>query len=114
MTQHGSLTPARWATFTLERQILMIANEMHRTAKLMEPADRSFRKNGYERVLRLTDLTIEVQTRPPLRRELLRWRDLIAALYINEAADPSAHVAALRCLLLMTRGSARQIPFVCG
>ncbi len=29
-SQHGSLTAERWAGFTLDQQILMIANELHR------------------------------------------------------------------------------------
>lgn len=113
MTQHGSLSAERWAAFPLEQQILMIANEMHRAAKLMTPELAPSRLRAYERVLRLVDLTIEVHERRALRRELLRWRDLVAALYILPTADPEVHRALLRCLLLTTPASARQIPFVC-
>ena len=60
------------------------------------------------------DLTVEVQPRRTFRRELLRWRDLIGALYIAAEADAPAHRAALRVLLQMTPESARQIPYVCG
>lgn len=35
VTQHSSLSPARWATFPLDQQVLMIGNEMHRAGKLM-------------------------------------------------------------------------------
>jgi len=34
-----------------------------------------------------------------LRRELLRWRDLIAEQYLASDADPVAHGAAFRALL---------------
>ena len=91
----------------------MIGNEMHRAAKLMPPEDTSSRHRAYERVLRLVDLTIEARPRRNLCRELLRWRDLAAALFLADEPDPAAHRAALRCLLLMTSASARQIPFVC-
>ena len=114
MTQHDGLSADRWGAFTLAQQILMIANEMQRAAKRMTPEDRPSRQLCYERVLRLVDLTVEVNERRNLRRELLRWRDLMAELYIRPDADPAAHRAALRCLLLMTPGSAQQIPFVCG
>lgn len=30
MTQHASLSPERWAAFSLDQQILMIGNEMNR------------------------------------------------------------------------------------
>ena len=107
--QHASLPPERWASFSLDRQILMIANEMHRAGQLMGPDDRERLRSSYERVLNLTDLTVLVRPSPTLRRELLRWRDLVAALYIAEEPDPSAHGAAFRVLLQMTPESSRQI-----
>ena len=82
MTQHASLTPERWARFDLDQQILMIANDMNRASRLLGPEDRDSLQRTYERVLRLVDLTVATQPRRGLRRELLRWRDLIAALYI--------------------------------
>jgi hypothetical protein len=78
----------------------------------MGPADRERLQNAYERVLALTDLTIAVQRRPGLRRELCRWRDLVAALFVAPAADPAAHGAALRCLLRFTPEASRQIPLL--
>ena len=114
MTQHASLSPERWAAFSLDQQILMIGNEMNRAMRLMRPEDRERLVSSYERVLRLTDLTIEVNPRPALRRELLRWRDLIAELYIRPASDLADHAAAFRALLLFTPTAAQQIPFVLG
>jgi len=110
--QHASLSPARWSAFSLDQQILMIGNEMNRAARLLRPADRASLTLAYERVLRLVDLTVEVQARPTLRRELLRWRDLIAELYVLPGHDAAAHAAAFRSLLLFTPEAARQIPFV--
>ena len=107
--QHSSLTPERWSAFSLDQQILMIGNEMNRARRLMEPQDRTRLGLCYERVLRLVDLTVEVQPRPTLRRELLRWRDLIAELYIAEESDAAAHDAAFRALLLFTPEAAQQI-----
>jgi hypothetical protein len=112
MTQHASLSPERWSAFSLDQQILMIGNEMNRATRKMGPEDRSSLGMAYERVLRLVDLTIEVHSRPTLRRELLRWRDLIAELYIRPDADPAAHAAAFRTLLFFTPVAAQQIPFV--
>ena len=113
-SQHASLTAERWAGFTLDQQILMIANELHRAGKLLGPDDRERLGSSYERVLRLTDLTIEVQSRRTLRRELLRWRDLVAALYVSPEPAAAAQRAALRCLLRFTRTASRQIPLVLG
>lgn len=112
MTQHAGLSPERWAAFSLEKQILMIGNEMNRASRLMGAEDRPSRTLSYERVLRLVDLTVEVNPRPSLRRELLRWRDLVAEMYIQPGANPEGHAAAFRCLLLFTPAAAQQIPYV--
>jgi hypothetical protein len=114
MTQHASLSPERWAKFNLNQQILMIGNEMNRAAQLMRPEDREHLTLSYERILRLTDLTVEVNSRQALRRELLRWRDLIAELYISPEPDPADHASAFRALLFFTPTAAQQIPFVLG
>jgi hypothetical protein len=47
-----------------------------------------------------------------LRRELLRWRELVAALYVSPAPSRAEHLAALRCLLQLTGEAARQIPLI--
>ncbi len=91
MTQHASLSPERWSAFNLDQQILMIGNEMLRASRLMKPEDSANLRFSYERVLRLVDLTVEVNPRPTLRRELLRWRDVIAeALYRRRSRSQTA------------------------
>ena len=112
MTQHANLSPERWSAFNLDQQILMIGNEMGRGKRSLERGDLPGLSLSYERVLRLVDLTVEVQRRSTLRRELLRWRDLIAELYIHPDPDPAEHRAAFRSLLLFTPVAAEQIPFV--
>ena len=110
--QHRSLTVDRWSVIPLEQQILMIANEMNRASKMLGPEDRERCASSYERILRLVDLTIESRKQRGLRRELLRWRDLIAALYQSPEADPALHFSAFRCLLRFHPVAARQIPFL--
>jgi len=112
MTQHASLSPERWASFSRDQQILMIGNEMSRATRLLRLADRPGLVLCYERVLRLVELTIEVQTGHGLRRELLRWRDLVAEMFLRQEPEPEEHFAAFRALLQLTPASARQIPFV--
>jgi DNA-binding transcriptional regulator YbjK len=112
VTQHASLTKERWAELDRDRQILAIANEMNRASKLSGPEDRHRLANAYERVLRLVDLTVEVQSSRSLRRELLRWRELAGALYLEP--DPEAHRALFRALLQLTPASAKQLPFLLG
>ena len=112
MTQHTGLSLERWATFSLDQQIVMIANEMNRAGKLMAAADEDRRRSAYERMLQLTDLTVQLRPRRALRRELLRWRDLVAALYIAPTGDPPGHGAAFRALLRLSPEASRQLPFV--
>ena len=107
MSQHASLTLERWSAFSLDQQILMIANELNRACKLTGPEDLERRAHAYERVLHLTDLTIQTAPRPALCRELLRWRDLIASLYI--AAGDVTPLTALRALLRLTPEASRQL-----
>jgi len=109
---HAGLAPERWQGFTLDQQVLMIANEMHRASKLTKPDDGERRRSAYARALQLADLTVQVAGRPAVRREVLRWRDLVAALYVAPAPDPVAHTAAFRALLRLTPEASRQIPLV--
>lgn len=112
MSQHKDLEFSRWSGISFDPQILMIANEMHRASKLQDAAAGDRRRRAYERALALTDLTIRLPARPGRRRELLRCRDLPAALYVAPEPDPVAHRAALRVLLRFTPTASRQIPHV--
>ncbi len=112
MTQHQSLSRDRWAKFSVEQQLLMIANEMNRASKLVDEADRSSRRLAYERVLRLAELATQVVPRPALRDELILWRGLIERAYVSDDFDLSAHYAALKALLLLHPAAAKQIPYV--
>ena len=53
-------------------------------------------------MLQLTDLTIACASSHARRRELLRWRDLAAALYLHEQPDADMHRQMFLCLLQFT------------
>lgn len=107
--QHADLTAERWAAFPPSSRILMIGNEMHRGARLLDDGDLPRLRSSYERVLRLADLTVACDARDGLRKELLRWRDLIAELYLAEDPRPEAHRAAFRALLRLDPEASRQV-----
>jgi len=109
MTQHQGLSRERWAAFSLDQQILMIANEMHRAGKLARDEDRPRLAHSYERVLQLVDLTVSVHGNRNLVRELLRWRGLVAEIYLTGALQRERHGAIFRCLLGFTPAAFRQI-----
>jgi hypothetical protein len=114
MTQHASLSPERWVAFDRGQQLMMIANEMNRASSLTNVADLDRFRRCYERLLRLVDLTVEVNANRALRRELLRWRELAAALYISPEPSLTEHRALFRALLLFNPATAKQIPYVLG
>ncbi len=113
MSQHAGLDAERWAGFDVDRQVLMIANEMNRIRRLPDQ-DPEARRRAYERVLRLTDLTLDTTDRRGLRRELARWRDLVASLYLEREIHLERHESAFRMLLLLRPAAARQIPLLLG
>lgn len=112
--QHAGLSPERFARFSRGQQLLAVANEMNRASKLFGAEDRPRLRSAYERVMALADLTVLVNDSRSLRRELLRWRDLVAEQYIAEAPDPGAHAAAFRALLQLHPDTWQQLPYVTG
>ncbi len=114
MTQHTGLDATRWSRFDLDQQILMIGNEMNRGLKLAREGRSESLRRGYERVLRLADLTAGLDIRPALRKELLRWRGLLAELYLSEEVDPERHEAVFRILLQLRPVPSREIPDLLG
>lgn len=90
----------------------MIGNEMNRGRKQVGSEDSSRLKNCFERILRLVDLTIQVNAGYTLRRELPRWRDVIAELYIADETTAQEYDAAFRCLLRFTAVASQQIPYL--
>jgi hypothetical protein len=114
MAQHDGLSPERFARFSRGQQLMAIANEMNRASKLFAPADRERLGRAYERVLALVDLTVEVNPGRSLRRELLRWRGLVAEQYVAAVPEAQAHARAFRALLQLHPDTWRQLPYVTG
>lgn len=119
MAQHSTLTLKRWSSFPPSQQILMIANEMNRAKRLFSPLDKEGLKLCYERILYLTDLTVEANSRRGFRKEILRWRDLVAEEYLSLSQDNlmrrldiTRHLKIFKPLLLLSPESAGQIPFL--
>lgn len=107
--QHAGLSAERWASFSFPQQVLMIGNEMNRGLHHLALGATDRARPSYERVLQLVDLTVGLPLVYARRRELLRWRDLVGALYLDDDPSLDAHVEAFRCLLRMTPESSRQI-----
>lgn len=85
---------------------------MNRARKRLQAGDADGLTAAYERILNLTDLTVDVQPAPALRRELLLWRDLIAALYVSPHRLQADHDAAFRALLTLIPAGYAQISYL--
>ena len=112
--QHRGLSPERWSAFSFDQQILAIGSEMNRTSSMLAGGDWQRARLGYERVLQLADLTIGLASTRSRRRELLRWRDLVAALYLQPEPDPAEQRRVFRTLLQFTPIASRQIEPLLG
>jgi len=109
VTEHATLTAERWARFDLAQQILQIALELQRGLKYLRPERAKELRACYERAFALVDLTVEVQANPHLRRELLRWRCVLAELYLAIAPEAELHRKALRVLLQLHPEAEKQV-----
>jgi hypothetical protein len=77
----------RWHEFPRSQQILAIASELQRATHFVKEKDDVEAKNAYERAFELLDLTIDVSSATAERHELLRFREMLGYLYLNEPAN---------------------------
>lgn len=86
LQHHKTLTPARWSQHSVDRQIIMIANELNRLVNgIKDNQNFPELKNCMERTIELIDLTVSCQ-HGSLQKEILRFRDLFVSLYeLDEA-----------------------------
>lgn len=82
LKKHKNLSLEKWSKFPPDQQIIMIANEVQRLLTcIKENIGFDAERERIECALELIDLTINCGNQS-LRRELLRFRDLFAALYL--------------------------------
>lgn len=81
---HKDLSPEKWSKFTPTQQILMIGNELNRAKNWLIKDDTKEANNCYERAFELLDLTIAMDYRRNLVKELLRAREVLAILYLGK------------------------------
>jgi hypothetical protein len=81
--QHTHLTSDKWKLFSIDKQILMIANELNRAKNWIEKEDFDKVSSCYERAFELIDLTVECSKNNNFIRELLRYREQLALSYMQ-------------------------------
>ena len=82
LKHHKTLTLRHWETFPFSRRLLMIANELNRAGHWMTKADYTEARLCYERAIELTCLTLSLPLRKNLRRELVRWKEMLGRLFL--------------------------------
>ena len=105
LRHHKSLTAEKWGKFPFYQQILMIANELNRAAKSITLQDPVETRLCYERAMELTFLTIEGIKEKRKLRELCRFYEMLAALFINPQTDPRENNALLQALISLDKNS---------
>lgn len=102
---HKNLNKEKWSSFGLSRQILMIANELNRAKNWLIKGELDEVANCYERAFELLDLTIELAARRNLRKELLRFREMLAWQYVVEQKEVSVNQRLFDVLLSLNKDS---------
>jgi hypothetical protein len=96
---HTGLTSDKWKTFSIDKQILMIANEMNRAKNWIEKKDFEKVLHCYERAFELIDLTVDSSKNRSLINELMRVRELLATEYIHRADNSEQNMKIFKVLL---------------
>jgi len=81
---HKSMNPERWAGYSMDRQILMVACEFSRAAHLIGSASPGAVRECYERAMELLDLCTYDQKWTRRLRELTRFREVLGELYLAD------------------------------
>jgi len=106
---HKTLTEKKWEGFPFYKQILMIANELNRAKNWIEKKDSRELILCYERAFELLYLTIEVLKDKRKLKELLRFKEMLAMLYVKKFLNLKENRILLKTLLSLDRNS-----FLCG
>ena len=102
LRQHKNLTLEKWSRYPRGQQVLMIANELNRAGNWINKMATEEVNNCYERALELTDLTTsDGKWQGHARRELRRFRQMLAIQYINPEKDATVN-RQLYILLIQT------------
>ncbi|UCD19883.1 MAG: hypothetical protein JSU64_01740 [candidate division WOR-3 bacterium] len=76
---------AHWHEFVRAQRILSVASELQRARSMLIANDAAEARNAYDRAFELLDLTVSLCNAHGERYELLRFREMMAHLYVNEA-----------------------------
>ncbi len=81
---HKGLTLEKWSSYPESRQVLMISNELNRAKNFIADGNVEAVNMCYERAFELTDLTTSDKKWQGKRREMRRFREMLAKLYADK------------------------------
>lgn len=74
---HNTLTPERWARFTIYEQLANVGCDVDRAIRWRNKGEPEYSRQAFERALELLDLTIrDPKNKGPKLKELLRVREV--------------------------------------
>jgi hypothetical protein len=98
---HQNLSPEKWSAQSVGRQVLNIASELNRAGNWIKKGDGSNVNLCYERAFELVDLTVADPKWKGRTRELLRFRETLAELYVNARKDGELNSLLFQTLVAM-------------
>ena len=101
LIHHKSLSLEKWSKYTAGQQILMIGNELNRAINLLKNDMLPEVKNCYERAMELTDLTSADTKWKGRLKELRRFREVLADLYLEKDGNAKLNSKLYTCLIEM-------------
>lgn len=84
---HTGLSSDKWRSFSVDKQILMIANELNRAKHWVEKKDFDKVHSCYERAFELIDLSVGVAENYSFLKEMLRLRERLGMAYIQRSCE---------------------------
>lgn len=105
LKHHKTLTSEKWSKFQFFKQIIMIANELNRAKNWIVKRDFEEVRSCYERAFELIDLTVSVLADPSCLRELLRFREVLAGIYVNKQNNVGMNQNLIDVLLSLSKDS---------
>lgn len=83
--EHATLTPERWASFSLATQMMNISSEIARAESFEKKQDFPHRDRALDRAHELIQLSVAGASTRPRRRELSRLKEM----FLGASFDPT-------------------------
>lgn len=105
LIHHKQLDSKKWFAFPIQKQILLIASELHRANHWIAKSDVQNTNFCYERAFELVDLTVADPKWKGRLRELLRFRESLAELYTRAEKDEKQNGLLAKTFVALHPGS---------